>query len=147
MSETQPQSRYSAENWMMFVFFALCQSNLVVDLKWLSSLLVQPFKNLPQPFGRSPSAVQNFSTAVQPFKTFPQPFTVSREPFKNFPQPFSRSLWTVQKLFSAVQLFTLSRSKFLFGRSAVHVCRFNRLGHPFVIRSLAVRFAVRTDSH
>ena len=72
---------------------------------------------------------------------FLPPFTVSRskfflcrsavhrEPFENFLLLFSRST-------SSIQIFS----------SAVHDSLFKRLGHgPFVIHSVAVRFAVRTD--
>jgi len=54
-------------------------------------------------------------------------------------QPFTRSQ-------PAVQPFTASRSKVFFGRSAIHRNRFKRLGHPFFIRSEAVRFAVKRIS-
>ena len=119
-----------------------------------------PLRTFPQPFSHSISAVQTFSSAVRPhpFKTFQQPFirstssvqkffaaihpfvlirsrifrsrsSVRPHPFKNFPQPFSHSTSSVHKLSSAVQCN-----------------RFEWFLDPFLIRSLAVRSTVRTDT-
>ena len=108
------------------------------------------FKIFLLPFIRSPRAVRNFSYAVQPFtasrlKFFFRRSFVHRKQFKIFLMLFSRSPRAVRKFSSAVQPFKFIHSNFFLSRSAVHDSRFKQLGHPFVIRSVAVRFAVRTD--
>ena len=76
-----------------------------------------PLRTFPQPFSHSISAVQTFSSAVRP------------HPFKNFPQPFD-----------------LICSQVVFSRSAVQCNRFEWFLDPFLIRSLAVRSTIRTDT-
>ena len=80
--------------------------------------------------------------------------SVHREPFEIFVPPFIRSPRAVRNFSYAVQPFTASLSKIFFCRStssvqifssAVHDSRFKQLGHPFVIHSVAVRFAIRMD--
>ena len=86
-----------------------------------SSVHREPFKIFLMPFIRSPQAVRNFSYAVQPF-------TASRS-----------------KIFFCHSAIQLHPFKFFLSRSPVHDSHFKRLGHPFVIRSVVVRFAIQTD--
>ena len=91
------------------------------------------------------SKVENI-LKIGSYSPFPVSQSVHRKPFEIFLWPFSRSPEAVRNFSLAVQPFTASRSKFFFGRSAVHGNRFKRLGHPFFIRSEAVRFAVERIS-
>ena len=100
---------------------------------------------------RSTLSVHKFSAAVQLFnlthsKIFLIRSTVRAPPFKNFPHSFSHLTSSVQKFSSAVQPFDFIHSQIFLSRSAVQCIRFERFVDPFLIRSLAVRSAVRTDT-
>ena len=101
------------------------------------------------PFIPSTLSIQKCSLAVHPFdllhsKKFISHSSVRPHPFESFNKPFIHLISSVRKFSLAVHPFDLIRSKILISRSSVHVTRFKWLAWPFVTRSLAVPFSVRT---
>ena len=60
---------------------------------------------------------------------------------------FCHSTRAFRNFSSAVQQFNFIPSNFFLSRSAAHGSHFKRLSHPFVIRSVAMRFTVQMDIH